>query len=116
MKVKENISVYICEHCGKRMFRMAAMVKHEVACYSNPENDRACSGCVHLEQIKTSYVVDTYNGEREVPTNGFRCKKLDKMLFPYKVEKKGLNTKYPESFENQEPMPKKCAEFNPFYE
>lgn len=84
------------------------MEKHEIACYSNPENFRICSDCDHLEEIQVSYWVDGWDGGREVKTKGFRCNKLDKILYPYKVEKMGLAEKYPESFDGQEPMPKQC--------
>lgn len=114
MIVKENITVYICQHCKKRMFRKHAMELHELSCYSNPENFRACSACINLQEIPASYWVDGWDGGREVKTKGFRCTKLDKILFPYKVEKMGLNTTYPESFEGQEPMPNICEHQQPF--
>lgn len=83
------------------------MVNHELTCYSTPKNKRACSGCIHLEEIETSYYRENrYNySETEYKTKAFRCKKLDKILYPYKVEKLKLLEKYPESFEDQEPMP-----------
>lgn len=97
--------------------------KHEKNCYSNPENFRICSGCGYLEEIKTTYLADVRRfGENygviedveERATNGFRCKKLDKEMYPFKAERKGLPEKYPESFEGKEPMPKTCEHYNPF--
>lgn len=108
MIVKENITLYICQHCKKRMLRKAAMEKHEPACYSNPENFRACTGCLYLDEIEATVYFDTYNGEGTRKFKSFKCSKLDKIMYPYKVEKKGLLDKFPESFEDQEPMPKSC--------
>lgn len=112
MIVKENVNVYICEHCKRKMFRKHAMALHEPACFSNPENKRACSGCEHLQQIEILYYFDHFDGEHEAKTKGFKCNKLDKIMYPYKVEKMGLNTMYPESFEDQIPMPKECEYFD----
>jgi len=122
MKVKENVTVYQCEFCKRKMFVKHAMEKHEKWCYSNPENFRACSGCKHLEEVTVeySYSVPTigdhlgviFDGSTvERKTTGFHCKKLDKQLYPFKAEKKGLIEKYPESFEDKEPMPKTCEHY-----
>jgi hypothetical protein len=108
MIIKENITVYICQHCKKRYFKKNACEKHETICYSNPENFRACSGCDHLEETTNKVFFDAWDGESSRTFKAFRCKKLDKMLYPFKVEAKGIIGKYPESFEEQEPMPKKC--------
>ena len=122
MKVKENVTIYQCEFCKRKMFVKHAMEKHEKWCNSNPENFRACSGCQHLEEVevKYSYSVPTLDGNLAVifdgstaegKTTGFRCKKLDKCLYPFKVEKLGLPDKYPETFEDKEPMPKTCEHY-----
>jgi hypothetical protein len=92
------------------------MSRHERWCNYNPENRRKCEGCVNLEEIEieyTQFYFDGY-GESEIPkkTTGFYCKKLDKKLYPLKVEKKDLVGKYPETFHDQEPMPKECEHFN----
>lgn len=108
MIVKENVSIYICEHCKKRYFKKHACEKHEVICYSNPVNFRACSGCDYLHQIENTVYFDTFNGEGSRKFKSFECTKLKKILYPFKVEAKGLLNKYPESFEDQEPMPKHC--------
>lgn len=110
MIIKENITVYICQHCKKRYFKKYACEKHEVACYSNPENFRACTGCDHLDEIKNKVPFDTFDGESFRTFKSFRCKVFDKILYPFKVEAKGLVEKYPFSFEDQEPMPKKCSQ------
>ena len=121
MKIKGNVSVYSCEFCKRKMFVKHAMVKHEHLCNSNPENLRACVGCQYLENTTVEYYIavrDTSGDLDEVrkETNGFRCKKLEKMLYPFKAEKKGLIEKYPETFEGQEPMPKTCEHYKNEYE
>ena len=87
------------------MLVKAAMQKHESSCYSNPENLRACSYCIHIEEIEVEYEKDAITlGDglgiiettRTCKAKGFRCKKLNKIIYPYKAEKKGLIDKYPE--------------------
>lgn len=95
------------------------MERHEKWCAANPENFKACSGCIHLEQIEIKYeavcssfgedygvIFDSHTETRTA--KGFHCKKLDKNLYPLIVQKKGLVEKFPETFEKQEPMPKEC--------
>jgi len=122
MIVAENVTVYKCEHCGKKLFRKYAMANHEAKCNSNPINIPACYGCQFLEQIETTYekMCNSFGEDygvrfdshsETVKTNGFRCVKLDKELYPPKVLIKGIIDKYPESFENKELMPNDCDHF-----
>lgn len=87
------------------------MEHHEKWCASNPDNWKACSGCVNLEEtlveVESGYMED---GVRDA--KAFRCKVLNKLLYPIKVERRGLNKLYPETFKNQEPMPKLCSHRN----
>ena len=112
MKILENITHYQCDYCGKKMVRKHAMINHEPNCYSNPENKRACSGCSFLEEIQIDYMVQfggpdgVYEEERQV--KGFKCKKLNQTMYPFKAERNGLPDLYPETFANQVPMPKTC--------
>jgi hypothetical protein len=109
MIIKENVTVYQCEHCKKKMFRKHAMERHIDFCTYNPKNFTACSGCAHLDEIKIEYSVDHYfYVEVQRKSNGFRCKKLDKTLYPLKAKRLGLPEKYPETFEDQELMPREC--------
>lgn len=113
MIVKENITLYVCEFCKKKLFRKHSMIKHEEFCTSNPKNFKACSGCTYLKEIEIPYYadrVDNYGDiyQKEIKTKGFECTKLNKILYPLKVERLELNKKYPETFEEQEPMPKEC--------
>lgn len=123
MKVKENVTVYICQFCKRKMFVKKSMERHEKLCNNNPENFRACSGCVFLENttIEYSYSVPTiglnmgvvFDGDTvERKTTGFFCSKLKKKIYPFKAEKMGLIEKYPETFEDQYPMPKTCEHYN----
>ena len=114
MEVKQNITVYVCDFCKKKSFRKHSMVKHEEFCSSNPKNFKACSGCTYLKEIEILYYVPRYDNDGDIydeerKTKGFECTKLDKTLYPLKVEKLKLNEKYPETFEEQEPMPKECV-------
>lgn len=116
MRVKENVIVYQCEFCKRKMFRKHSMERHEKWCDHNPDNFRKCHWCSHLETISVEYYITVYSpygdlDETRKETTGFRCKKLDKMLYPFKAEKKGLPDKYPETFDGQEPMPKECDLF-----
>lgn len=117
MIVKENVTIYVCDHCKKKLYVRQAMERHEKWCTKNPENYKACGGCVYLEDIKVPYDVYDELGEisAQKEANGFRCKKLDKILYPLKVEVKGLVKKYPETFKAQHPMPKECEHSTPMY-
>lgn len=110
MKIKNNVTLYICEHCNKKMQIKNAMIKHEFNCPSNPKNMSACSGCIHMAEGETnvyySFGPDIPETSRKCKT--FHCKKLNKDLYPFKVVRKGLLEKYPESFEGMEQMPNKC--------
>lgn len=110
MKVKTGQTVYYCDHCKKKHLRKKAMEKHEKWCASNPDNRRACEGCMHLAEttIEVYYGNDPYGGEKMREAKAFKCMKLGKMLYPLKVEERGLVDRYPETFEEQEPMPKEC--------
>lgn len=110
MITKENITIYICQFCKKYLQRKHAMENHEIHCGHNPKNYSACSGCVHLKQTEKEYSIGCrYDGEPiDRKSISFQCTKLNKELYPYKVIKKGLLEKYPETFEGAELMPSKC--------
>jgi uncharacterized radical SAM superfamily protein len=60
MKVTENVTVYQCEHCGKKLFRKHAMIKHEELCNNNHKNYKACmAGCAFLEKTQILRVETT---------------------------------------------------------
>lgn len=110
MKVIENKTIYVCEFCEKKLFIKSAMDKHERYCSKNPENFKACSGCIHLKEEKYEYDKgDDYYGEPQYgSTKTFKCSLLNKEMYPTIVERKGYVQKYPSQFQGQEPMPKEC--------
>lgn len=112
MKITENVTIYQCDHCSKKMVRRKAMINHELMCYNNPENKSACNNCLFLKKIQVEYGEKTYsihdNKWIQSTTTGFKCTKLNQTMYPFKAEKYGLPDKYPETFENQVPMPKSC--------
>ena len=118
MKVKQNVTLYICEHCKKKLFMKHAMVKHEIKCSMNPANFSACAGCNHLEEKPIEYTRFGYNGyvetEDVIETHTFHCKKLNKDIYPSAVLHKGLPEKYPETFSEQEVMPVECEYYQYF--
>lgn len=110
MKITGGVTVYTCDHCKKKYFVRSACEKHEDFCDSNPKNLKACMGCIFLEETKVEYSIDTCGGygPDTRKSNGFRCSQKNQLLYPLKVERLGLPDKYPETFEEQEPMPKEC--------
>lgn len=108
MIIKELIT-YQCEHCKKKLFVKHAMVKHEKWCYLNPENKKACTDCSYLEGYEEEICVGS-NDYTDImrKVTKFKCNKLDKILYHFAAEKKGLPDKYPETFDGEEAMPKDC--------
>ena len=113
MRVKENVTLYYCSHCSKRYEKEYACVKHEHWCSSNPKNFKICGNdCQHLEEVKVEYY--DYS-DRPVNAKGFYCKAKEINIYPLVVERKGLVEKYPETFEDAEPMPKECKLYKSDY-
>lgn len=111
--MREQIkSVFTCEFCDKHLFVKHAMVRHESNCNGNPKNQSACSACVYCEETKKDYVVDGDYGEEARRTNGFKCTKLNLLMYPFKVVRKGVLTKYPDMFIGEVQMPTKCDHWN----
>lgn len=114
MKVTENITRYECDFCKKRLYVRHAMEKHEKICDSNPENSKACFNCKFLERtvidvyFETHYHPDYGSASAEKKVDGFKCSLYNKLMFPWKIERKELHIKYPGTYDEQEPMPKEC--------
>ena len=105
MKI-ETKEIYKCDHCNKLYQIKNSCLSHEKVCSKNPDNDRACFGCVNLtKKIETIYH-DTWHGESESNVELLYCNKLDHFLYPPKVEVKG-NMIETEDKENK-PMPRDC--------
>lgn len=102
-------TIYTCDYCKKTYFRKHACEKHELWCNSNPKNKKACSGCVNLIKVE----INVENNHPEYAStflffDAFKCTVFDKLLYPTIVQRKGLLDRYPETFEDQEPMPTEC--------
>ena len=108
MKVQENVTVYKCDFCKKKLLRKHAMIKHEEHCGHNPKNHSACQGCIFLKQKSETFEGYGHDYGNEYYVKTFFCEKLNKGVYPHKVVKKGLLQKYPETFVDQIKMPTKC--------
>jgi hypothetical protein len=102
----ETKEIYKCEHCNKLYQIKNACLSHEKTCSKNPDNDRACFGCIHLSKESETIYYDTFYGEGERKVDLLHCNKLETFLYPPKVEHKG-NMYETDSKENN-PMPKSC--------
>jgi len=108
--IKEIKTTYKCDFCKKHMFRSDAMLRHESICPKNPENFVMCNGCNHLEEYEKDY--QCAHGEYSYGrhSKSFYCKKYEKGLYPPKA--KHLVEQYPDTFEDEEQMPKECEHYN----
>lgn len=111
MKIKENVTLYICEHCKKKYQKENFCINHEENCTKNPNNTAACSGCAFIKYTKKTVYYDMFDGEHERTCNSFFCEKLQKGLYPHKVVRSGILDKHPETFENEIQMPNICEFF-----
>lgn len=111
MKIKQNTTLYICEHCRKAYQVKPACEKHEQWCTKNPTNFVRCSGCTYLEEREKN--LDEYYGDRTFykTSKSFFCTKKNIEVYPVKVAKLKLPEKYPDDFENAERMPTECEYF-----
>lgn len=109
MKTTKNVTIYQCDFCKKKLYRKHAMVKHEDLCNNNPKNFKACMDCKYLEKIQMDVSWQNGNPESEdiKQVDVFNCTKLDKLMFPFSIERKGLHKKY-DTYSDQEPMPVNC--------
>lgn len=99
----KEIKAFKCEHCGKVLQRKNAMEFHEKTCNKNPENKRACFGCVHLVKM----VDNTYGHHGKA--SGLFCQHHKEFVHTAKTEIKGD----PIEFCNypNDPMPVECDSF-----
>lgn len=114
MTIKENITIYKCDFCPKELKKKHAMISHEEKCDKNPKNLKHCHFCEHLEPVEIEVYIDSYlcsNDGVMTKVKSFKCNKLDKLMYPYSIEKHDLPNKFPDTFEDQEPMPNNCDSF-----
>lgn len=107
MIVKENVTIYQCEFCKKKLFAIWAMRKHINWCTKNPKNIKKCMECKFIQEKK---ITVNMNGS-DFKSTAFRCKVLKIGLYPLIVERKGMVERYPETFSKQKPMPTECSHF-----
>lgn len=108
---EQTKKVFYCDHCKKHGLSKGAMVLHEKWCDSNPENKKACTYCMYLKETTVDYtIMEGTEAEITRTSKAFRCTKLDKMLYPLIVERKGVNKRY-SVFDDQEPMPMYCQHY-----
>lgn len=89
MKVVENVKIYHCDFCKKKLFVKSAMERHEINCFHNPVNHRPCFGCIHLEKKETTLYDDSpMGGEIERKVSLFHCSKKGLFLYTPKNEHK----------------------------
>jgi len=120
MNTKENVTVYKCDFCSKKLFVKKAMENHEKGCSKNPINQKPCHFCEHLSTIEKEvwfenvhYHPDHGNSEGDrKKVKVFKCDKLDKLMFPYSIEKNKRHIVFPSTYEEQEPMPNRCSYFS----
>jgi len=122
MKTIENVTIYKCDFCKKELKRKHAMVKHEELCSNNPNNHKECmNGCARLtqEEIEVWFDNPYYHPDYSNSSEGdykkvtvFKCTKLDKLMYPFSIERRNIVNEHPSTFENQEPIPKECDSFS----
>lgn len=112
MKVKD-VTMYTCDHCGKRLIRKHAMLKHEENCIKNPENIPACYDCNHCTDEDITYCFQTEVDDfEEVDSKCLKCKLTGQLMYSPKANR--IAKKYPEQFEDQVPCPETCKDQKTF--
>lgn len=112
MKIKENVTLYICEHCGKKYFLKYWCEKHEDKCSSNPKNFTDCSFCKFLEQRDMQFIefVSTPYGEHEEERSitAFWCDFKKHWVYPRHIVNNPIDSSNIDYEIDNEPMPNKC--------
>lgn len=124
MKIIQNVTVYKCDFCRKKLFREHAMKNHEKICGANPVNNRPCLGCPLLMTKDIEYDVgDDCNGDPiTVKGTAFYCEAKEEFLLHPKVnlrkDGEGLRWVWFEGAEvKQENMPSSCdIDINEFFD
>lgn len=76
MVIKENQTLFFCEHCKKMYRRKYPCEKHEKWCSKNPRNKHKCFDfCKYLTRNRTDQGTDFY------------CEKLKKNLHSFIIDK-----------------------------
>jgi hypothetical protein len=112
MKIIKNVTLYICEYCGKKYQKEHFAIKHENTCSQNPTNMDACSGCISCKEVPVTIDVEESYASYKIHTKKFFCEMYSKEMYPYKAVRKDLINKYPEDFEGQVQMPNICEDWH----
>jgi hypothetical protein len=88
MKTINNVTLYACDHCGKRFQTKYAHDYHEAhKCRKNPNNQHKCFegnlDCQHLETIKDEY--DINEEGFQLYCKRFYCKAINRQMYTYRL-------------------------------
>jgi hypothetical protein len=109
MIIKQNVTVYQCEFCKKKMFRGHAMENHEEMCFHNPANKRPCFECGNLIKKEATIYFDTFDGEGSRQVNIFYCTHFERYMHTPQNEMKMNDIDL--GYETNHPMPLTCEHF-----
>lgn len=101
--------VYYCDFCKKKGLSHHSMVRHELICSQNPENNRPCYTCGNckMQNILVEINIGDERGETVIRAKSiFFCRAKSTCIYPPQIEIKGRYYK-PVRYENI-PMPKTC--------
>lgn len=101
MRKIPNRTLYRCDHCTAYRLSADAAEYHERFCKRNPNNQHKCFGCKFLAVAK-----GTASDGRSLKS--FSCEALNKPLYSYVAEKRGLRGLLPEGSER---MPLVCPTY-----
>ena len=108
----KNVTLYACDHCGKKYQRRHHCVHHEqYMCAKNPNNQHACfsvSECGYLKREKKEESLYNYDGSESLMSfTTFICTKTGEEVHTYRMhEKRALW-----QFINGKRMPIECEHF-----
>lgn len=117
MKIKSNVTLYICDHCRKKYQRQDACKKHEQFCSMNPNNQHKCfQHCKHLIKAKEEFDVQYhYDGsEYYSKRTSFKCELLNKWMYSYIAERRDIVPLYNELEDDEREytrMPLECDKY-----
>lgn len=116
MRVKENITLYICEHCKKRYEVKPAAERHELYCFRNPANFHACfKHCKHLIKDKEKFDEDPHGGwaTTDMERVSFQCAITKQFMYSFVAERRNCVPVYNDWEEDREyiRMPLECEHY-----
>lgn len=115
MKTKENVTLYECDFCKKKMQRKHSMENHEIRCAKNPANVPKCYDCENCEKVPIRY--ERNGGDILEKGSAFVCNvQKDFFMFPPSIGFRGgppYSEYHGEEIE-QNPMPMECDKFKSF--